>query len=82
MMIGLVYVMGDFVFLIDLDLEEDLVFLELFYEKLILMGVDVVFGCYVWWFGGWLRNFGLKIYYWVFVLLCDFCFMKIFLLCG
>lgn len=44
MMTGLTYARGDFVFLIDSDLEEKPELLELFYERLRSTSADVVFG--------------------------------------
>lgn len=65
MMTGLELATGDFVFLIDVDLEEDPAWLGLFWRKLISSGLDVVYGFQERRKGRFLERFGGKLHWWI-----------------
>ena len=66
-MTGLSYAKGDFVFLIDSDLEEDPEFLEIFWEELQSgEDLDVVYGLQKSRKGGWFEKFSGGLFYKVF----------------
>lgn len=66
MMTGLKYAIGEHVFLIDSDLEEEPEWLDSFWEKLRQSGCDVVFGVQTVRKGGWFERWTGKLYYSVF----------------
>ena len=58
-MTGLQYCTGDYVFLIDCDLEEDPELLEMFWNKIQEdQSLDVVYGVQIKRKGGWMERFG------------------------
>lgn len=66
MMAGLAHARGDFVFLIDSDLEEEPEWLLAFDEKLKQSQCDVVYGVQVTRKGGWFERWSGRLYYKVF----------------
>jgi putative glycosyltransferase len=66
MMSGLKHAIGEHVFLIDCDLEEEPEWLDLFWEKLSNSGCDVAFGVQTVRKGGWFERLTGQIYYSVF----------------
>lgn len=71
MMTGLAHATGDLVFLIDSDLEEDPAVLEPFYQEMVSIGADVVYGRQAGRAGPWWKNLGPKLHYRTSALLCD-----------
>ena len=63
MMTGLKYAIGEQVFLIDSDLEEEPEWLDLFWEKLSHSGCDVAIGIQTVRKGGWFERWTGKLYY-------------------
>jgi putative glycosyltransferase len=79
-MTGLSYAKGDFVFLIDSDLEEDPEFLEIFWEELQSgEDLDVVYGLQKSRKGGWFEKFSGGLFYKVFNFFSDVKIPKNFL---
>jgi len=68
---GLGEAKGDFIFLIDSDLEEDPAWISQFTEKMRATKADVVFGQQKRRKGGIFENTTGRIFYWVFNLLCE-----------
>lgn len=68
---GLSEAKGDFIFLIDSDLEEDPAWVIQFTEKMRSTKADVVFGQQMQRKGGIIENASGRIFYWVFNFLCE-----------
>lgn len=71
MMTGLAHATGDYVFLIDIDLEEPPESLGDFWRELKAKNVDVVFGVQTQRFGPWMQRATGSLYYFLFNLLSD-----------
>lgn len=72
-MTGLSYAQGDYIFLIDCDLEEEPELLEKFWQKMkTLNDVDVIYGLQEKRKGGWFERFGGYWFYRLFSLLISF----------
>lgn len=72
MMTGLMYVQGDLIFLIDVDLEEPPETLTMFYEKFQNNNVDVVYGVQAYRQGSWFNRISGSLFYILFNLLSDY----------
>lgn len=71
-MTGLSHTNGDYVFLIDCDLEEEPELLETFYNELVNSdGLDVVYGIQDKRHGGWFKRWSGSLFYKIFNLLSD-----------
>lgn len=62
-MTGLQYAEGDFVFLIDCDLEEDPKLLKIFWQRMKAESVDVVYGVQIKRKGGWFERISGHLFY-------------------
>jgi putative glycosyltransferase len=71
MMTGMSHARGEFIFLIDSDLEEPPEVLEQFYKRIRETGVDVVYGVQRTRRGGLLERFSGWIFYWLVDRLCE-----------
>jgi len=65
MMTGLEHAVGDYIYLIDVDLEEDPAWLTLFWKTLKDRGLDVVYGYQIKRKGDWIERLGGAFHWWV-----------------